>query len=487
MPPSRATTAKRAPGRNASGRTTSPRSRPSGEKAASTQEEREQVLGVSGLGFVGVAMAIAFAHYGHKVVAYDVVDARRAAIAEGRAPFFDPGLQEELTAAVESGRLKVAKDREELFRKVSVLFLCLPTPPRPDGSVDTSFLEEEAARLGKLLARAEGWRLIVVKSTSPPGTSQRIEKILAKESGKRPGKDFSVACNPEFLAEGSLVADALEPSRIVVGVGDARSERALRGSYQGFPGTFVALSPAAGELVKYASNALLAVKVSFANEMARLAEQVGVDIYPVMEAVGMDPRLGAHFLRAGPGFGGSCFPKDLRGLVAFAHHRGIPLPVTDGALGVNETQARHVVDLTESSLGSRVAGREVALLGLAFKSGTDDVRESRAYPILGELLKRGALVRLHDPKALEGFRRLLPPSVAGAEGTQLRFCSTAAEALRGASLALIQCDWPEYREVPLPLWKQLKDRLVVDARRSVDGPTLERSGVHYAAVGLGRS
>ncbi len=486
MSPSRAPAPKKSEGRSSSRRSVTPRSHASAEDPASTREEGEQVLGVSGLGFVGVAMAIAFAHYGHRVVTYDVVDARRAAIAEGRAPFFDPGLQEELTAAVESGRLKVAKDREELFRKASVLFLCLPTPPRPDGSVDTSFLEEEAARLGKLLARAEGWRLVVVKSTSPPGTSQKIEKILARESGKKPGRDFSVACNPEFLAEGSLVADALEPSRIVIGVGDAKSERALRESYRGFPGAVVVLPPAAGELVKYASNALLAVKVSFANEMARLAERIGVDVYPVMEAVGMDPRLGAHFLRAGPGFGGSCFPKDLRGLVAFAHHRGVAMPVTDGALGVNETQARHVVDLTESALGSLVAGREVALLGLAFKSGTDDVRESRAFPILGELLKRGALVRLHDPKALEVFRRSLPPAVAAAEDRQLRFCTSVEDALRGASLALVQCDWPEYREVPLALWKQLKDRLVVDARRSVNGPALERAGVHYAAVGLGQ-
>ncbi len=456
-----------------------------GARGAEAAREPPLTLGVSGLGFVGVAMAVAFAHYGHDVVGYDVVDRRREEVGRAHAPFFDPGLEEELSSAVKSGRLRVAKDRESFFRDVDVVFLCLPTPSRADGSVETSFLEEEALRLGKLLRRSRSWKLIVVKSTSPPGTVRKIERIIAGESGKKPGEDFSVASNPEFLAEGNLVRDALEPSRVVVGTSDERSERTLRRAYAGFPGPFVALPPTSSELVKYSSNALLAVKVSFANEIARLAEKVGSDVYPVMEAVGMDPRLGKAFLRAGPGFGGSCFPKDLKGLVAFARQMGVPLPVTDAALNVNETQARHVVDLAETASGGLLAGREVALLGLAFKRDTDDVRESRAYPILGELLKRGALVRLHDPKAAEGFRAGLPKILSVDPGPRVRFCETPEEALRGANLALVQCDWEEYASLPPSAWKELKDRLVIDARRSVDPATMRRAGVRYVAIGKG--
>jgi UDPglucose 6-dehydrogenase len=447
-------------------------------------EEASPTLGIAGLGFVGVAMGVAFAHYGRSVWGFDVSAPRMKEIEQGRSPFYDPGLDEELEAAVKSGRLRVAKDRAHLLEAAEVIFLCLPTPSRPDGSVDTTYLEQEAERLGPLLAKVGAWRLIVVKSTSPPGTSEKIRRILAESSGLVPEKDFSVACNPEFLAEGSLVKDALDPSRIVLGTSEERAERALRAAYEGFPSERIVLPPASAELVKYASNALLAVKVSFANEISRVAERAGADVYPVLAAVGLDPRLGPHFLKAGPGFGGSCFPKDLKGLIAFARSEGTPLPVTEGALAVNESQARHVVDLAEAAAGGRLAGREVALLGLAFKAGTDDVRESRAFPILGELLKRGARVRLHDPRALKSFEAALPRLLNQELGGRVRPCPTLQTALSGADLAIVQCDWPEYREVPRALWKQLKDHLVVDARRSVDRDVLAQAGVRYVAVGL---
>jgi UDPglucose 6-dehydrogenase len=443
-------------------------------------------VGISGVGgHVGIAMGVAFAHFGHRVVGWEVVESRRQDVARGRAPFFDPGLDEELAGAVKGHTLSVAKSHEAFVRGADVIFLCLPTPSRPDGSVDLSFLEDEAARIGQLLPRLHRWKLLVIKSTSPPGTTARIEEIVARSSGLAAGQAFSVACNPEFLAEGSMVQDALTPSRIVLGVSDGRSEQALREVYGGFPSERVVLPPASAELVKYASNALLAVKVSFANEIARVAEKVGADVYPVMEAVGLDPRLGPHFLKAGPGFGGSCFPKDLKGLVALARQLHSPIPVTEGALSVNESQARHVVDLAEGAVGGSLAGREVALLGLAFKAGTDDVRESRAYPILGELLKRGALVRLHDPRAAEAFREGLPALLAGDAGARAQFCNTAQEALAGADVALLQCDWPEYRDLPVGAWKELRGKVVVDSRRSVDPRTLRKAGLRYVALGLG--
>ena len=459
--------------RHISGSPLRARSRPDGKGG--------ETLGIVGLGHVGLATAVAFARKGREVWGFEVDPERARDLQEGRPWFTEEGLPEALGQALRSGRLHVTADRRELLSHAPMIFLCLTTPSRPDGSVDTRFLEEECTRLGEHLRGEPGGRTFVVKSTAPPGTAERLATLLEQASGRATGT-LPVAVNPEFLAEGTLLRDALHPSRIVVGAEDPSVGGRVLAAYRGFPGERALLTPSEAALVKYASNALLALKISFANELASLAERSGADVYRVLRVVGQDPRLGPHFLSAGPGFGGSCFTKDLRGLQAFARDRGVNLLLVTGTLEVNSRQARHAVDLLEGALGL-LAGRTVALLGLAFKAGTDDVRDSRAYPILGELLKRGARVRLHDPVATENFRRELPTLIGQASGEALSFCETLTEALTSSEAALLQADWPEYREAPAEVWKLLGARLVVDARRSVDEERLRAAGVRYRALG----
>lgn len=443
------------------------------------------VIGVAGLGYVGLASALALTHYGRTVVGFDVVEARRKDVARGVVPLYDEGLATELTQSLRSHRLSVVDSVEDLVRAADLILIAVPTPSSESGAVDLSFVRTAALSLGRALAQVSGWRSFVVKSTVVPGSADSVvAPALEEASGRDRGRDFGVGSNPEFLAEGTLVKDALEPSRIVLGVAEPRTEALLRDAYQGFPSPIVVLPVASAELVKYASNALLATKVSFANEIARFAEVLGADVYPVMEAVGLDPRLGPHFLRAGPGFGGSCFTKDLKALLATARDRSVALPVVQAVLEVNEGQARHVVDLAEKAAGP-LAGRDVALLGLAFKAGTGDVRESRAYPILGELLKRGASLRLHDPQAGPAFIAGLPPLPASAVGDRVRLADTLEEALTGVDLAIIQVDWSEYRQAPAATWRRLKGKTLLDTRRSVDPEVLRQAGVRYAAVGRG--
>ncbi len=440
-------------------------------------------IGVVGLGYVGLTTAAAFAAKGRSVVGYHWDPARRSVVRAGRAPVHEPGLSALLRRVVRSGRLAVAEEPLELVRRSDLQFVCVPTPSRPDGSVDLSHVRASCRTLGASLRDVRGWRAVVLKSTVIPGTTDGVAgPMLARASGRVLGRTLGVASNPEFLAEGTAVRDALAPSRIVLGVSDTRTEAALRGAYRGFRAPTVALSPTAAELVKYTSNAMLATRVSFANEMAGLAERLHVDVYPVMRAAGLDPRIGSRFLDAGPGFGGSCFTKDLRALLARARSLRVALPVTSGALSVNATQAAHVVDLAERAVGS-LRGVRVALLGLSFKPGTGDVRESRAYPMLRELLRRGARVRLHDPEAGPAFVALLDPRAVADRGDRCRLVPDLATAIRGADLALIQCDWDSYRRAPTALWGRLARKLVVDARRTLDPDALARQGIRYVAVG----
>ncbi len=436
-------------------------------------------VGVVGLGYVGLTTAAAFAARGRTVVGYDSDPARRAVVRAGRAPVQEPGLSALLRRAVRAGRLAVADDPIDLARRSDLVFVCVPTPSRSDGSIDLSYVRAACRTVGGSLRKVRGWRAVVLKSTVVPGTTDGVAgPILARASRRTLGRTLGAASNPEFLAEGTAVRDALAPSRIVLGVSDARTEAALRAAYRGFRASTVVLSPTAAELVKYGSNAMLATRVSFANELAGLAERLRVDVYPVMRAIGLDPRIGPRFLDAGPGFGGSCFTKDLRALLAQASSLRVALPVSSGALSVNASQAIHVVDLAERAAGS-LRGVKVALLGLSFKPGTGDVRESRAFPMLRELLRRGARVRLHDPEAGPSFVALLGPRPGG----RVRLVPDLASAIRGADLALIQCDWDSYRRAPVSLWGRLARKLVVDARRTLDPAALARSGVRYVAVG----
>jgi UDPglucose 6-dehydrogenase len=438
-----------------------------------------------GLGYVGIATAVAFANGGKYVVGYDIDSDRLRQLADGRTPIYEPGLAALVSRYVKNGHFGFVESLDELISSCRSIFLSVPTPSSPDGTIDLSFIKQAAKDVGFALAKAKGWRLIVVKSTVIPGTAEEVvAPLIASLSGKTLGKDFSVASNPEFLAEGTMVEDALHPTRVVIGVTDRESDKLLRSLYSGSKTRVVTLTPTAAELVKYSSNAMLATRVSFANEISRLAEKAGVDVYPVLEAVGMDPRIGSRFLKAGPGFGGSCFTKDLKALASWAEKRGVKTPLASATLEVNDAQARHVVELAWQAAGG-LKGRTVALLGLAFKADTDDARDSRAYPMAEELVKEGATVVLFDPVASENFRRGLPRTISQELGHHLFFATSLKEALKNADYALIQCDWEMFRKAPVATWKALKGALVVDARRTLNPTSLARIGVRYVSVGLG--
>jgi UDPglucose 6-dehydrogenase len=422
---------------------------------------------VIGGGFVGVTTAVVFAEWGHEVHLVEISSERREALQEARLPFYEEGLEPALQAAVESGWLMVASSLQEAPESDAV-FLCVGTPSLPDGGADLSQLQQatrDVVAWGKT-------RLVVVKSTVPPGTTEKVVGPIVADAANK----MSVAMNPEFLREGVALKDAREPDRVVLGVTDEAGEKILKGLYKGVSCPVMVTAPSTAELIKYASNSMLATRIAFSNEIANLAEQVGVHVDDVMEGVGLDHRIGPHFLRAGAGFGGSCFPKDVKALRAAGLQYGVRLGILDAVLQQNEEQPLVVVERLDTLLGG-LEGKRVALLGLAFKSGTSDVRETRALPIHEGLRGAGAQVVSYDPKAHGEFLQLVPDAT---------IASSIEEALDGADACVIQTEWPEFRDISAELFKKkMRRALVYDARRHLDAQALREAGVEVYALGDG--
>ena len=443
---------------------------------------RQPVVGIDGLGHVGLATGLAFAARGWNVVGFDIQARVRKALGRGRATIHEEGLDVLLKAQSRSGRFRVVDSVDELAKSAECLFLCLPTPSGPDGRIDLRPLEAGVAELGRALRSVPGYRLVVVKSTVVPGTTEEVVAPDMRRTSGRSSRQLGVAANPEFLSEGSLVSDALQPSRVVIGTSEPRASRLLRRLYAPFRSPVFELSPSGAELVKYSANSFLALKVSFANEISRVAEAVGTDIDEVMEAVGSDPRIGPRFLKAGPGFGGSCFDKDVRAISRKTRDLHRPFRLAEATLQVNEEQVDHVLRLVRRAAGGTLRGRTVALLGLAFKEGTDDVRESRAMPIAEALLAAGATVRGHDPVAKENFalawRDLHPRPNA-----RLRLFSSLPAALDGVDLAVLQAPWPLYRSWRREWTGRMRVPLLVDLRRALSPARAADSGLRLVALG----
>ncbi len=440
-------------------------------------------VGILGAGYMGLATGVAFAHRGRRVYAYDVNPGIRAAVRHGKSPYREDGLAELVRETTRRGTLVVVDSVEELVAHAATIFVCLPTPSLRSGAIDLRPLRRGLDQLGRAARSVPDYRVVVVKSTVVPGsTSLLVEPWLRRRSGKGP-LDLGVVFNPEFLSEGRMVRDALHPSRIVLGGLDRRALRQVRGLYGGFGAPVFEMSPSEAELVKYASNALLALKVSFANEVGRLAERLGGNVDEVMQATGADPRIGPAFLRAGPGFGGSCFRKDLRAIVERSRALGERFRSGETALAINDDQVEHALALVRAGAG-RLRGRTVAVLGLAFKAGTDDVRESRAFPLVQGLIRRGAKVRVHDPVALENFRRAWthPPRRGSSRVT---FCRSVEGALRGTDLAVLHTDWPAYARWPARWSRAMRTPTLVDLRREISLGVRRRAGLRVIALGVG--
>ncbi len=431
---------------------------------------------VVGAGYVGLATAVMFGKMGHEVVCADIDPRRVRTVNDGKATFYEPPLEKELASLVKAGRLSASEDVRGAASDSKFIFLCVQTPSLPTGGIDLKALKAASRSVGRALADRDDWKVVVVKSTVVPGTTDTVVKpIIEKSSGKRSPEGFGLCMNPEFLQEGSALKDSLEPSRVVIGAEDDRSGRALRRLYGPISSPKVVTRLRAAEMIKYASNSFLAVKISYANEVANMCHRFGIDSEEVLRAAGMDPRIGPLFLRPGLGFGGSCLPKDVKALRHRARKEGYPAKLLSATLAVNDDQPLEALRLLESSLGS-VSGKRIAVLGLAFKGGVDDVRDTRAVPLVTALLSRGAEVVAYDPMAMSAFIELMPT---------IAYESSAASCIAGADACVVQAEWPEFRSLGRKEISRMRTRLVVDGRRYLDPAKVRAAGAEYLGIGYG--
>lgn len=421
-----------------------------------------------GAGFVGVTTAVVLAEQGHRITIIEPSQTRCALLSAGQVPFFEPGLQAAYTAVAE--RVSVASSTSSIGQP-EIVFLCVGTPSRENGSTD--FTQIQAAIEDLASYSWETAPVFVIKSTVPPGTTRGlVQERLAGRLGA-PGQEFGLAMNPEFLREGSALHDARHPDRIVCGVLDELAAEKLKELFtnQSCPIRITSLETA--ELCKYAANALLATKIGFANELARLAERVGTDIDAVFETVGLDHRIAPAFLQAGPGFGGSCFPKDLKSLAATARSLGVNLGIVDAVLNSNESQPEHIVALIQGCLGN-LKNKHITLLGASFKPETDDIRETRTLPVQRLLEARGATVAIHDPKASASYMVL-----SSGQATD-----DLEAAVAGADAIVLMTHWSIYQSMDAnDIGKLMRQRVLIDTRRYLDERPWRLAGFRVTALG----
>jgi UDPglucose 6-dehydrogenase len=438
---------------------------------------------VIGTGYVGLVTGVCLADFGLHVTCVDRDERRIRRLTEGEVPIHEPRLAEMLRKNLAEGRLAFTTGAASAVRHSLVIFIAVGTPSRPDGGSDLRDVEEAARTVAEHL---DGYRVVVTKSTVPVGTGRRIRQILRERNGHAAGTVFDVASNPEFLREGSAVEDFLRPDRVVIGADSPQAIAILRDLYRPLyliETPFVITTLETAELIKYAANAFLATKISFMNEMANLCEALGADVHVLAKALGLDRRIGPKFLHPGPGFGGSCFPKDTRALARLARGHGCPTLLTEATVEVNERQVRRMLDKITAACGATdsasLAGVTVGVLGLAFKPNTDDIREAPAVRIVGELQRRGASVRAYDPAAMEQAARVLP---------EVEYRSDAYGTAEGADALVLLTEWNQFRNLDLARLKALMRRpVLVDLRNVYEPEVAERLGFHYEGVGRGRT
>ncbi|NJE45912.1 UDP-glucose/GDP-mannose dehydrogenase family protein [Thermococcus sp. GR7] len=405
-------------------------------------------ISIIGSGYVGLVTGMGFVKLGNEVSFVDVDDRKIELINSGKPPIYERGLEELMQEF--GGKYYATKDYREAVLNSDVTFIAVGTPSREDGSIDLKYIESASKELGKVLKEKDSYHLIVVKSTVLPGTTENVVRpILESESGKTAFQDFGLAMNPEFLREGVALQDFLNPDRIIIGVNDKRSRDILKELYAPIDAPKLVVNIKTAEMIKYASNAFLATKISFANEIGNICKKLGIDSWKVFEGVGLDHRISSHFFRTGIGWGGSCFPKDVRALIRKAEELGEEPLILKAVMEVNEKQPLKLIELLKEHI-SELKGKTIGVLGLAFKPDTDDIREARSIVIVKKLLEEGAEVIAYDPKAMENFRRLFP---------QIEYASSADEVLEKSDIILIVTEWGEFEEL------DYSGKIVIDGRR----------------------
>ncbi|MCX6695264.1 MAG: UDP-glucose/GDP-mannose dehydrogenase family protein, partial [Candidatus Altiarchaeota archaeon] len=385
-----------------------------------------------------------------------------------KPPIFEAGLQEILDRVIPQ-RLKATMDLKAAVMNSEATFICVGTPADNDGSINLKYVKEVSKQIGEILKEKKNYHVVVVKSTIIPGsTEQHVIPLLEKHSGKKAGKEFGVVMNPEFLREGMALEDFMKPDRIVIGALDKKSGDAIEGLYYEFKSPVLRVTLKTAEMIKYTSNSLLATKISFINEIGNVCKKLGVDVYDVAKGVGLDHRIGPHFLNAGPGFGGSCFPKDVMALVRKAEEVGVKPILLESVLEVNKRQPKMLLELIKSKYALK--GMKVTVLGLAFKSGTDDMRESPAIPIVEGLLAEGAVLTVYDPQAIENAKRIF--------GQKVSYAKNQNEALKDSELAVIVTEWDEFRTME---FNAMKNKRVVDSRKILNRDLMPE-GVEYEGL-----
>ncbi|QCJ45976.1 UDP-glucose 6-dehydrogenase AglM [Haloprofundus sp. MHR1] len=417
-------------------------------------------VSIIGSGYVGTTLAACLAEFGHEVVNVDIDESIVSQIEAGEAPIHEPGL-DELIAKHGSNRLRTTTNYSRIL-DTDVTFLALPTPSDEDGQIDTSIIEAGARTLGETLAKKDDMHLVVTKSTVVPGTTEDVlASIVAETSGKTLGEDLLVGMNPEFLREGSAVSDLQHPDKLVFGVNETEAADLLTELYAPLQAEADSEIPVVetgireAEMIKYANNAFLASKISLVNELGNICKEFGVDAYEVADAIGLDDRIGERFLRSGVGWGGSCFPKDTAAIITAARDAGYEPQLLEAAVSVNETQPKRLLSLLSNQVD--VEGKRIAVLGLSFKPGTDDIRHSRAIPVIDGLLSRGASVVAYDPVATENMREQFP---------EIEYAESAGDALVDADGCVVVTDWDEFAALNSE-FDEMKTPIVVDGRRVI--------------------
>lgn len=424
---------------------------------------------VIGSGYVGLVSGICFAKIGHEIICVDKDESKITKLKSGDIPIFEPGLKEMLSEVVAAKKISFTTNLKEALKDSVAVFIAVGTPQGEDGSADLSYVLEAAKEIAQC---SNSYKLIVTKSTVPAGTGAKIKKLI-KETN--PQFEFGVASNPEFLREGAAIDDFMNPDRIVVGVEDEKSRQIFAEIYSAFaPEKLITSDIITAELIKYASNSFLAAKITFINEMADLCEAVGGNIKQLARAMGLDSRIGEKFLNPGPGFGGSCFPKDIMAILNFAQEHKVDLSVISSVVESNSKRKIQMVEKISAALGGNIFGKKIAVLGLAFKANTDDIRYSPAITIIQELAKRNAKISAHDFEAIENSKREL------AEFKNIEFFSDIHEATNGADLIVFATEWKEYREID---FNKISCRKIVDLRNLFDAKKMHERGFEYSYVG----